>query len=147
MRKLRIAVVSILIAAVLFYILVIPLVNNFYGKQVEKDLRSIPLPQQTELIDSVSKAGKLTGNGNGMQYFGAVMLKSKLSLEDLEKYYIPYRKDEWSCIVEPQKGQSAAMIEHGSVQFSQKAQGDGYYIVYSWGNGPEFFSEMDLRGH
>ena len=54
------------------------------------------MPERTEIIDSVSLAGKLVGNGNGVQYFGAILLKSKLSLNDLEDYYSVYQKNEWS---------------------------------------------------
>lgn len=38
------------------------------------------------MIESLSQAGKLTGNGNGMQYFGAILIRSELSLEELETY-------------------------------------------------------------
>ena len=36
------------------------------------------------LIESLSEAGRLTGNGNGLQYFGAVLIRSELSLEELD---------------------------------------------------------------
>lgn len=48
----------------------IPLINNHSAHKVEKTLCETPLPEKTELIESLSRAGKLTGNGNGMQYFG-----------------------------------------------------------------------------
>ena len=38
------------------------------------------LPKNTELIESIYKAGKLVGNGNGMQYFGVILIKSELPL-------------------------------------------------------------------
>ena len=50
---------------------------------MEKELCETPLPEKTELIESISRAGKLTGNGNGMQYFGAILIRSDLSLEEL----------------------------------------------------------------
>ena len=38
------------------------------------------LPKNTELIESIYKAGKLVGNGNGMQYFGVILIKSERPL-------------------------------------------------------------------
>lgn len=69
MKKLK--VVGILAAVVLIGgVVSIPLINNHTAYKVEKTLCEIPLPEETELIESLSQAGKLTGNGNGMQYFG-----------------------------------------------------------------------------
>ena len=85
----KILSVTICIFAISISLLVvgIPLANNHYAEQVEKELRETPLPEKTEIIDSVSQTGKLVGNGNGMQYFGAILLKSKVSLNNLEDYY------------------------------------------------------------
>lgn len=105
------------------------------------------MPEKTKIIDSVSLAGKLVGNGNGMQYFGAILLKSKLSLNDLEDYYSVYQKNDWSYVVEAQKTQIIEMVEHSRISFSEKIDDEGYYIVYSWGDGPEILEELDIRGH
>ena len=78
MKKLK--VVGILAAVVLIGgVVSIPLINNHTAYKVEKTLCEIPLPEETELIESLSQAGKLTGNGNGMQYFGAILVKSVAS--------------------------------------------------------------------
>ena len=86
MKKLKI--VWILAAAILIGgVISLPLINNHTAYKVEKALCEIPLPEETELIESLSQAGKLTGNGNGMQYFGAILIRSELSLEELDAYY------------------------------------------------------------
>ena len=98
MKKLK--VVGILAAVVLIGgVVSIPLINNHTAYKVEKTLCEIPLPEETELIESLSQAGKLTGNGNGMQYFGAILIRSDLSLEELDAYYSRYRSNEWECLV------------------------------------------------
>ena len=117
MKKLEI--VRILAAAILIGgVISIPLINNHTAYKVEKALCEIPLPEETELIESLSQAGKLTGNGNGMQYFGAILIRSELSLEELDAYYSDYRRNEWEYLVEIQKGQSIEVIDHGGLQFS-----------------------------
>ena len=110
LKKLLVVIIFIVVISISLFVVVIPLANNYYAKQVEKELRETPLPENTEIIDSVSLAGKLVGNGNGVQYFGAILLKSKLSLNDLEDYYSVYQKNEWSYVVEPQENQIIKVI-------------------------------------
>jgi len=132
MKKLK--VVGILAAVVLIGgVVSIPLINNHTAYKVEKTLCEIPLPEETELIESLSQAGKLTGNGNGMQYFGAILIRSDLSLEELDAYYSRYRSNEW--------------VDHGTLQFAEEIKDRGYYIVYSWGSGNSLLDELDIRGH
>lgn len=146
MKKLK--VVGILAAVVLIGgVVSIPLINNHTAYKVEKTLCEIPLPEETELIESLSQAGKLTGNGNGMQYFGAILIRSDLSLEELDAYYSRYRSNEWECLVKIQEGQSIEGIDHGTLQFAEEIKDRGYYIVYSWGSGNSLLDELDIRGH
>lgn len=147
LKKFLIVTIFIVVISISLFGVVIPLVNNHYAKQVEKELRETPLPERTEIIDSVSLAGKLVGNGNGVQYFGAILLKSKLSLNDLEDYYSVYQKNEWSYVVEPQENQSITVVEHSKISFSEMVDDEAYYIVYSWGDGPDLLEELDFRGH
>lgn len=143
LRKVGIAVLILLIGGVIL----IPLINDYYAYRTKEELCEIPLPDRTEIVDSVYKAGKLTGNGNGMQYFGAILIKSELPLNELEDYYSDYREKEWTCVVERQEGQAVKTIEHGTVRFSEEAADEGFYIVYSWGDGLDLLEEMDIRGH
>lgn len=146
MKKLKL--VGILAAVVLIGgSLSIPLINNHTAYKLEKALCEIPLPEETELIESLAQAGKLTGNGNGMQYFGAILIESELSLEELNTYYSDYRSNEWDYLVEVQKGQSVEVIEHETLKFSEEINDSGYYIVYSWENSNSLLEELDIRGH
>ena len=146
MKKLKL--VGILAAVVLIGgSLSIPLINNNIAYKVEKALCEIPLPEETELIESLSQAGKLTGNGNGMQYFGAILIRSELSLEELDAYYSDYRSNEWECLVETQERQPIEVIDHGTLQFREEINDAGYYIVYSWESENSLLKELDIRGH
>lgn len=147
LKKILIVIIFLVVISISLFIVIIPLVNNLYAKQLERELRETPLPEKTEIIDSVSRSGKLVGNGNGIQYFGAILLKSKLSLNELEDYYSVYWKNEWTYVVEPQKNQSIEVVEHSRIRFSEKVGNEGYYIVYSWGDGPELLEQLDIRGH
>ena len=146
MNKLKL--VGILAAVVLIGgAISIPLINNYTAYKVERALCEIPLPEEAELIESLSQAGKLTGNGNGMQYFGAILVRSDLSLEELDAYYSDYRSNDWEYLVQTQEGQHIEVIDHGTLQFSEEIKDSGYYIVYSWGSGNSLLEELDIRGH
>ena len=138
----------ILITLFVLFALSVPIVNNITAATVLRDIKNIPLPENTEYVDGVSAAGKFTGNGNGMQYFGAMLIKTDLSLDELNSYYSDYRENEFRLLVEKQESGEIAVIEHGSLVFeSELSSTEDYYIVYSWGDGIDLFADLDLRGH
>ena len=145
----RVTMVFIAVVLLLFAV-VIPVVNNAIALGVENDLKNIPLPEKTELVESTSKAGKLVGNGNGMQYFGAILIKSDLSPEELDAYYQEFRTGQFDCLVEAQLSSDILPIEGGDLAFQHTEYGVGYYIVYTWGDAPDWLEtwlDTDLRGH
>lgn len=146
MIKRKLAIYSCL-GMILCFIILIPIVNDYYAYRIEETLCATSLPENTQLIDAVSKAGKLTGNGNGMQYFGAILIQSELTLKQLEDFYSNYRKNEWEYLVANQPSREISVVEHESLHFSENIAGDGYYIVYSWGQGIGVFEMLDMRGH
>ena len=62
----------------------IVLTNNYLAQRIETELAAYQLPTKTVLVDSLGVAGKLTGNGNGMQYMCAILVES--DVWDLTKY-------------------------------------------------------------
>lgn len=142
-----IILILILTAALLSLFTAAPIINDNMAEKTAKELAALPLPDDTEWIESVYKAGKLVGNGNGMQYFGAILIKSDLSLEELKEYYLSFTENEWECVVENQLGVDIKIIEHAELTFKADVEGDDYYIVYSWGDNNTIFHELDIRGH
>ena len=86
MKKLRIILISFLILIVLFYGSIY-IINNIVAKRMERQLLECELPPNSELIDSASIAGKILGNGNGMQYFGIILIKSEMNENELLQWY------------------------------------------------------------
>lgn len=145
--KKRITIISISVLALLLlsFIISVPLVNNYSAGCVEDELLNIQIPSDTVLVESLSRAGKLVGNGNGMQYFGALLVKSELSPQELADYYKNHNE---SITVKKQESESIDFLEHNTLSFeSDIADSDGYYIVYMFGGGISPFSHLDLRGH
>lgn len=143
--KFLIAAVPILL---ILFIVTVSIVNDCTASRLEKELAALPLPEGTEYIETVSAAGKLSGNGNGMQFFGGMLIKSELSAEELEEYYSAYRDNDWEYLVKKQSGKEITLIEHGSLEFTAEfSDEDSYYIVYTWASGIEPFASLDMRGH
>lgn len=141
MKKAMIAIIILFVA----FIVAVPPINDLLAKNVEKGLLEIALPENTQMVESVSKAGKLVGNGNGMQYFGAILIKSKQTLEELSAYYADVNAD---IVVKMQTTQVIACLEHAQLSFTaQITEEENYYIVYLFGEGVAPFSQLDLRGH
>lgn len=146
----------VLIVSVLFLggcPLYITLENNKIAKDTLRKLQEVELPADTEVVDSISIAGKLIGNGNGMQYFGAVLLKTELSEEELNAYYELYRENDWSLLVEKQNSAEIEVIDRMGYQFENYGENEGnFYVLYSWGSAEGYFlgdilQEFDIRGH
>lgn len=139
-----IIVFLVVIVLIVGFIISIPLVNNYSANNVEQELLRIALPDNTEMIESLSIAGKVVGNGNGMQYFGAILIKSEKTLDELSAYY-SNKLD--GILVKEQKSKEIEFT-HGDVSFSSNINEEGnYFIVYLFGDGIFPFSELDIRGH
>lgn len=124
-----------------------PAVNDHMARKTADRLAALPLPDDTRRIETVYQAGKLTGNGNGMQYFGGMLLESGLPLETLQEYYSRFAENRWECVVEPQRGREIKALEHMELSFRTDIIGNRYFVVYSWGSNDTIFHELDLRGH
>lgn len=140
-------VIGIFIFAIVGLTVFIPIFNDNTAKKTAQNVKEIALPTNTECVETFSKAGKLVGNGNGMQYLGGILIKSELSLQELQSYYSQYTKNEYECIVEQQTDKNISFIEHGTVSLHTDINSESYYIVYSWGDSNSVFSVLDLRGH
>lgn len=140
-------VVSVLFISIAGFMLSVPVVNDCVANKTAKYVERIELPNNTHYIETFAKAGKLIGNGNGMQYIGGILIKSELSLQELKSYYSQYATNDWECIVEKQTDKQISFIEHGTISFNSDINGDNYYVVYSWRSTNSIFSELDLRGH
>ncbi|MBQ8684217.1 MAG: hypothetical protein IJ518_06860 [Clostridia bacterium] len=149
--RLVIRIVMVVVAvALLIGGLGVPIANNAVALGIQRDLEALPLPPDTTVEEAVSGAGKLSGNGNGMQYFGAVLLHSTLSLEQLNTYYVQHRRGLFDCLVAVQEGSEIQVADNGNLSFSTAMEGEGWYILYTWGDAPKglrAWLDTDMRGH
>jgi len=137
--------IAIIIVLLIGFIAAIPSVNDLSAKVIEKQLTEVALPDNTEMIESLSKAGKLVGNGNGMQYFGAILIRSKQTLDELSEYYSSILNN---AVVNEQNSQIIECVQHDELSFKTHiTEANGYFIVFLFGSGISPFSYLDIRGH
>ena len=87
----------------------------------------------------------MVGNGNGMQYFGAILIESDRSLEELQTYYAEY-----DCMVMGQLSQNFDFMDANAPAFRHEGYDKRHFTVYRWGNAPDWLQDVldtDLRGH
>lgn len=137
----------LIIAAVVLIIPVIlvgvaAVVNDSAAAALEKQLAEIPLPDGMTCTESFSAAGKIVGNGNGMQYLAVMLITGDVPLESLQNYYAQY-----NCEAIIQKT-SEIDSYHGDFGFDKFNPQSANYRVEMWGKAPSrFFAELDIRGH
>lgn len=126
--------------------LAIPVINNAIALGEENRLKDLPLPEGAELVGSVSVAGDLTAIGNQMEYYGAILIQSNLPEAEIEAHYNQYRRQAFDCIVEDADGarQLLATLELESIEpsFAADAVQDDWYLVYSWGDAPQWLGDI-----
>lgn len=149
-------IIGIIILFILLIIglpLYIVLMNNEIANRTTEELANTQLPENTQMVDTISIAGKVSGNGNGMQYFGAVLLKTDLSEEELDTYYQQYRGNSSKFLIKKQETEKIEVIDKPGYYFQTFNEEDKekYYILYSYGSADGIFLEelleLDLRGH
>ena len=143
--------ILLLSAVIIILLMVSPIYNNHCAYVIEQDIKNVPLPDSTYFVESKSFAGKLIGNGNGMQYLGVVLIKSKQTKEGILLYYQSQLQEYDDVSVQEQSANHIDIILHGNYyfdtdEFSADANSYAFYIVYVWGSNSTIFDELDLRG-
>lgn len=148
MKKAIIITVSAIFLMIAGFLASVPILNDIFAGQVADRLAAMPLPERTRVAEKKSIAAKLWSNGNGMDYFGALLIESELTEEQLEAFYAESGID---CRVARQTSQSIEVTDHGRHSFKTEINSDDFYIVYALGSCDsalkEIYAELDLRGH
>ena len=147
MKKIRmyVAVICMVIVLVLVFL---GNINNILLYQMVNKLEST-VSKQTQILDKAYVYGKLNGNGNGVQYFGAVLVADTLEeeitriVEDLSDQYeeVGYKKQNGNQI-------QLKCLEHRTLCFSDSSVSDNkqYYIVYFFNSQHPLSWRLDLAG-
>lgn len=119
-----------------------PIINNIRLAQFSRQIYSHSLPRQTQLLEKQCICGKLNGNGDGMDFLATILIKSDLSLEELQRYY------SFATVIK-QEGiiLNSEYLENGEIRYSKLKDVTNfkdYYVVFIFDGGyPALF---DIRG-
>lgn len=153
-KRIFVILITLIIALPIISYIGIVITNNSIADRIEKKLVAYQLPPNTELVDSISIAGKLTGNGNGMQYMGSILVESDLSKEELKEYY----NLEFDYVeVRKQESANIDFIHSSYYSFNDFSETKKvlYYSITCWdndrrekyGNIITELLDFDIRGH
>lgn len=142
-----------IIAAIVLFNVVVYFANNMVAKGLEKRLLDYPLPPDTDMIESCSIAGKLYGNGNGMQYYGIMLIKSELPIEDIIAHYNDDSQDTYPVFVTKQE--SPVIFDGYDYVFEKFPDDANCYMLKLYSDSVigcegtlwEGILNSDLRGH
>ena len=136
-----VVIILLLIVGLLF-------INDIELWSYEARLKHHKLPEATERIELQSTLGRLSGNGNGLQFLSTMLIRSDLSFEELEAFYgdtdyqvIPMT----SADVKTKYLSNGCTITYDALADAEEF--DGYYAVIFFRSGHTIFHELDARGH
>lgn len=149
MKKTTIVIIVVLsvIGLALGAVAAVPAVNDRAAEKLAYELSSPTPPEGTVVIESVSAAGNLTGGGNKMQYFAAILVTSASTAEELVEYYRGVCGDE-HVSVKAQTENAIPESDRGNLSFSSTLlEDETYYIIYLWDTSTSFYRNLDIRAH
>ncbi len=147
LRIFIIVVAAVIVCTAVSLPIAVPLVNDRMAGNIMNEVQSVPVPEKTTVVKSVSEAGKLVGNGNGMQYFGAVLIETELTADEVETHYSKYRKGKWDLLIDTPESHSITEIRSDKLTVEDRSAEKSYYWVYTWGAGDFPLSWLDIRAH
>lgn len=142
-----ILIVCVVLGLAFGAIAAVPAVNDRAAEELAQELSSLSPPDGAVVIESVSAAGNLTGNGNKMQYFAAILVSSDSSAEELCDYYRDLVGND-SVNVKEQTENAIPESDRGALSFTSALDEDEtYYIIYRWDSTDSFYRNLDIRSH
>ena len=130
-------------------VLYIPKIQNNIVLGILMNKFTDTVSEQADIVESKGIYGKLNGNGNGINFFGAALVR-KSSIKDIDSL-VENLKDEFEvseyC---EQKGQdvSSVYLEHGKITFDTDIEDSSEYITIIFYNSSDPHSNLtDIAGH
>lgn len=144
------ALIALLLIAALYAGIVVS--NNRIAEDLRKQVAGCMLPPGTELVDSAAVAGRLQGNGNGMQYFGVALIHSDLDEGPLRTWYeAQLPKEEYIWVTR----QESELFDSSTRLFKDYEDDGHYWFVMLSRYNPigkdatllDGLRDIDIRGH
>ncbi len=132
-------------------LLYVPIGNNIILGMHTNELKNFQLNAPYDIIAADNECGKLVGNGNGMQYFSALLIQSKEDLiwenNDWEDVFLIEVNDTsfYDFINGYEYGDYCKNIKK---KLNESSNTKNYYVLYSFKTAPfDSIWNNDLRAH
>lgn len=130
--------------------------NNFVLTRFSSQLFEMDLPEDIYIMEEHKVRGKLNGNGNGMDFFACILVKTKRLQKELYDYLNNYEfapaKDHETVETEVIKLRSNRLetkyVEHEEIVFEtiqNEVNFDDYYVLIIYDGG--YSADFDILGH
>ena len=147
--------ILVVVGVVVLPFLVTEMYHNIVLSVFAQQLYKCSLPEHTEIIEKHKVCGKLYGNGDGMDFWACILVKSDKTLDELEAYFnaVPFRTAkphhetvERQVVSVNEKQLKSDFLEHRTIIFDRLPEGDtsGYYAVIIYDSG--YWNFLDIRG-
>lgn len=129
----------------------VPIGNNIILHKHTNELKRFKLNAEYKVAAVDSECGKLTGNGNGMQYFSALLIHSKEALK--------WENDEWGGVflINIKDHALAEFMDENNFggycpnikeKLKEIKNSENYYVLYSYDSADlNSIWNIDLRAH
>ena len=145
--KLKLFFELLIVCLVIGMFVLIPNYNNYVLNKFSSQLFKIELPDNISLIDTYKIRGNLNGNGNTMDFFACILVKTNCSKEELQEF-LENKKFTSDVIKMKNNILDTKYVEHEQIVFeSLKNENnlDDYYALIIYDGG--YSSDFDLLGH
>lgn len=138
-------------AAILLPIVLLCSINAINLHVMQQEMLSvIKQSEEVALLDETCVYGKLNGNGNGINYYGAALVtsESEAALEELVES-LDDRFELAGYALQNGKQVESKYLEHRSLRFAYNdfLAGQKYYIVYFYNSQSKWSNYLDIAGH
>ena len=153
-KKIFKVVLTLLVIIIIFITLFIVsfFVNHNYliSWKLTSDFKDIIIDNsQIEIIESKSVHGKLNGNGNGINYFGTVLVKT--DSEEILKKLLPLLDEEYGTVgymLQIDSNVNNELIEHVDLEYDKAlVDGETYYSIYYFNISNDYSYPLDILGN
>ena len=120
--------------------------NSMLLRGLVSDLKSeLRAAKGIEIVETVSDYGKLNGNGNGINYFGAVLVKAENP--DVLDTLVSLNKDFDVMNYYKQENREINLnyAEHAHLSFENLSP--DYYVVWFYQSSHPHANLLDIKGH
>ena len=148
LRYIGIILLGLIIITALAFV---PIGNNVILKKYTNELKSLKLITTYEILAIDDECGKLVGNGNGMQYFSALLIHSDENLQwensDWEGVFL-IKVDDASFDDFIKGYDYGDYCKNIKKKLKKIESTKNYYVLYSFYNSPlDSIWNNDLRAH